>query len=1186
MMFKQLPTMISNISQLGDAANKLKAINFSVVGLNSGNIDAYRNAISLLSKEQATLLLSSKGLNQAQIDLILSNKEVTASEIAEATATASTVKSKALLTAEQQKQLLTSGAITSEKLAEIAATLGLETAENGSLVAKKALNVETVKQQLTSMGIVGSTQAQIVSMLGLTTAETGAATAGNVLTGVMARLSLAMSANPIGALVTVIGLAITAVWGLSKAFDALTDSDEEIDERVDSLIDKYNEAKNKADENANTVESLASEYEKLSKGVNNLGENVSLTSDEYDRYNQIVNQIADMFPDLISGYTEEGNAILSLKGNVEGLRDAYKEAQQEAYNLLIAKGEDSDGEDIVKAYKNLSELDFWDTNNVVGEDFTTTAKRDVTKRIIEISKNLDTAPEEYDKLAKDVFDTYGDKGYNLLKEMGLPAITDRFSKTTGITVDDLKSTRATVQSYYQGYQAEISNRLKNVDTLANAYLLTNEDYSNLDNQSKTAASLLVNNLTEDIADQFSTKEDVGAYVANIVSQIKDNPDLNEALIGLFTTDLSDANAATIVDDYVKEISQYFNEDPIEIKTRLGFDNLESQKEASQDAQKLADTYRKTINRFPTNESITSQDVADSKAAVQEEYDKIHNWELDSYADQIKDGTIQSKYGNVDMDNRQIIDWNLDNIEKWKDQLSDIKYYDKNGNFIDSYYDQLKESAEKGESNIDTVFGDMMDHIEGYGDISSLAFSHVVNNDDGTFEFLGQKTAEEYIYGILDEAKKDGDLSIDHILELDKQGDKNAEIYDAQGKKIGQSYIHGIIAGFNSNSEDISKLMHMSGKYGGVQIAQRDERKVESQYGNNEQNKIKNFLDENGISDNQELLDEFNQVTEGITNADEAMLKWKIHQEQAAESFSTAWNDLKTLSESSDDSTDKEDKAAKALYKSLSDLADKGELTVDTFRKVDGAENYFDSLGISAGQAVNQINQLSDKNSQVSAMRKNIKAISEALESKQTDGFATADDFAGFDATIKGLNSWKEFTTLLGDAKSSIGDIYYDDNNHAYRFRVDSGVYSWQVLTDTDVTKALSDSADAISKANATEKKLTTDYKTWSDTSSEIEQTKNGILQTVKDTYAESATVTDLSNNLKTNYSTTKDMNSAIKEKADEITLAVSETYSTKKTVEENLATSKSYADGVGSKTLESAKSDATSKANQAKSLDG
>lgn len=576
MMFKQLPTMISNISQLGDAANKLKAINFSVVGLNSGNIDAYRNAVSLLSKEQATLLLSSKGLNQAQIDLILSNKEVTASEIAEATATASTVKSKALLTAEQQKQLLTSGAITSEKLAEIAATLGLETAENGSLVAKKALNVETVKQQLTSMGIVGSTQAQIVSMLGLTTAETGAATAGNVLTGVMTRLSLAISANPIGALVTVIGLAITAVWGLSKAFDALTDSAEEIDERVDSLIDKYNEAKNKADENANIVESLASEYEELSKGVNNLGENISLTSDEYDRYNQIVNQIADMFPDLISGYTEEGNAILSLKGNVEGLRDAYKEAQQEAYNLLVAKGEDSDGEDIVEAYKNLSELDFWDSDNVIGaEDFTTTARRDITKQILDLMKDLETAPEEYDKLAKQIFDTYGDRGYNLLEEMGLPAIKDVFTDSTGVTEEALKSAKATVQAYYQGYQSEINNKLKNINTLANAFLLTNEDYSKLDDQSKTAASLIVNSITEDIANGFHSKEDVGAYVADIVSQLKDNPDLSEAMIGLFTTDLSDISvdeAKTVVDQYINTIAKILEEDPVDVKVRLGFDD--------------------------------------------------------------------------------------------------------------------------------------------------------------------------------------------------------------------------------------------------------------------------------------------------------------------------------------------------------------------------------------------------------------------------------------------------------------------------------------------------------------------------------------------------------------------------------------------------------------------------------------
>ena len=364
------------------------------------------------------------------------------------------------------------------------------------------------------------------------------------------------------------------MWGLSKAFDALTDSAEEIDERVDSLIDKYNEAKNKADKNAKTVESLASEYEELSKGVNNLGENISLTSDEYNRYNQIVNQIADMFPDLISGYTEEGNAILSLKGNVEGLRDAYKEAQQEAYNLLVAKGEDSDGEDIVEAYKNLSELDFWDSDNVIGaEDFTTAAKRDTTKQILDLMKDLETAPDAYDKLAKEIYDTYGDRGYNLLEEMGLPAIKDVFTNSTGVTEEALKSAKATVQAYYQGYQSEINNKLKNIDTLANAFLLTNEDYSKLNDQSKTAASLIVNSITEDIANSFHSKEEVGAYVADIVSQLKDNPDLSDAMVGLFTTDLSNLSvddAKNIVDQYINTIANILHENPVELKVRLGF----------------------------------------------------------------------------------------------------------------------------------------------------------------------------------------------------------------------------------------------------------------------------------------------------------------------------------------------------------------------------------------------------------------------------------------------------------------------------------------------------------------------------------------------------------------------------------------------------------------------------------------
>lgn len=50
-----------------------------------------------------------------------------------------------------------------------------------------------------------------------------------------------------------------------------------------------------------------------------------------------------------------------------------------------------------------------------------------------------------------------------------------------------------------------------------------------------------------------------------------------------------------------------------------------------------------------------------------------------------------------------------------------------------------------------------------------------------------------------------------------------------------------------------------------------------------------------------------------------------------------------------------DDATKGVADDLQDLADKGELTIDTFRDTDGAENYFDNLGYSAEEAVKYIN---------------------------------------------------------------------------------------------------------------------------------------------------------------------------------------------------------------------------------------
>lgn len=206
-----------------------------------------------------------------------------------------------------------------------------------------------------------------------------------------------------------------------------------------------------------------------------------------------------------------------------------------------------------------------------------------------------------------------------------------------------------------------------------------------------------------------------------------------------------------------------------------------------------------------------------QGGIDEAYKKIKDWGLDKYEDQIKNGTLPTTFGNVDMDNRKVIKWNTDELERFKTQLQDIQYFDADDNFIESYYDQLRASAD----NIDTVFGDVINKIEGYDGVTDIAFSHIVNNDDGTYQFLGQKSAQEYIYGILDAAKEDGDLSLSHILDLDKKGIEDAALFNANGEQVGQAYIHGIIFGFNENATDISMLTHFAGKEGALGIIKDD-----------------------------------------------------------------------------------------------------------------------------------------------------------------------------------------------------------------------------------------------------------------------------------------------------------------------------------------------------------------------------
>ena len=187
----------------------------------------------------------------------------------------------------------------------------------------------------------------------------------------------------------------------------------------------------------------------------------------------------------------------------------------------------------------------------------------------------------------------------------------------------------------------------------------------------------------------------------------------------------------------------------------------------------------------------------------------------------------------------------------------------------------------------------------------------------------------------------------------------------------------------------------------------------------------NKLVEIGVINSADNLDDialaFNSVSTEAQDASDSVNDFSNG--KTITTMAEAWKQLKA---STDDST-------KGVADALTALADKGELTIKTFSETDGAKNYFDGLSMSAEEAVKYINSLSDKNSQLGQMSKNIQNITGALGTKLSDGIVSVDDFTGFDATIKGLDSWDEFTKLLGDSSSSMAECQEAANKLATEY---------------------------------------------------------------------------------------------------------------------------------------------------------
>lgn len=166
----------------------------------------------------------------------------------------------------------------------------------------------------------------------------------------------------VGATLGNIAISLAATWVASKIFEAIDDAIH----RSEILIEKGQEAqqaiedaKNAYDSTKSSVEDVKDRYVELAPGVDTKNnKNMSLSTDEYEEFLSINNQLAELFPELVTGYDSQGNAITSLGSNADSATEqlaALLEQKRQLADYKIAENLQDNFNGVLEQSKNYEE---------------------------------------------------------------------------------------------------------------------------------------------------------------------------------------------------------------------------------------------------------------------------------------------------------------------------------------------------------------------------------------------------------------------------------------------------------------------------------------------------------------------------------------------------------------------------------------------------------------------------------------------------------------------------------------------------------------------------------------------------------------------------------------------------------------------------------------------------------------
>lgn len=500
------------------------------------------------------------------------------------------------------------------------------------------LDAGTINQLTNSFGQLGGTLgkvgslfndfANMLSSLGLDGAANAIRSFGMVLSslsGILVTTTLlfpkmGVSALTAGTVAGEGGVIATAGWSafipillaVGAVIAALSLTIESNEEKIDSMnkhLDTFSEKTSEIDSNISTIKGLKDEFENLSKGVNDAGENIGLTADEYSRYNEIVNELVTLNPQLLQGYTAEGNAIVDRNEAIREGINLQEEYRQSAIRNLVS---DDSMKDIIEGVQASIEEARKDYSKEYGND-------DWAGKFSEAWKNIG-GPDNVS--IKDIipdFVNLGSASNEQLQEI--------YNKRYEI-----------IKNAYSNLGKEINGIEITDDSLAEFSDLLNNDLGNIVQNINEAKQPLIDALT-----QYANLDDVidGESLFEFI------PDNMSSMLQKGISDVADQLAAGEIEyneaknsmrDYAKELSNLTEEYPQYQQALSDAQNAQEEFLNSSRDTDAIDDYNDAVEE----NAKTIENLADTYEAKGDEISKSIADNLRSSADSIRNFARDSK----------------------------------------------------------------------------------------------------------------------------------------------------------------------------------------------------------------------------------------------------------------------------------------------------------------------------------------------------------------------------------------------------------------------------------------------------------------------------------------------------------------------------------------------------------------